>query len=116
MMEAKIIVPHVDNAGRCLAAVIESTVIRACREFGGATVTDGHGAWICPAGRLYRDPVAVIVTATDGSDAARATIADMAADVIAATDQLAVYTALAGRATIVERPTVSEGEVAHACR
>lgn len=49
MREARLILPKQDNLGRCLAHMLDPVLDDVTRRFGGATVTEAFGVWMCPA-------------------------------------------------------------------
>lgn len=101
-MKLELVIPHRDNDGSDNGPVIESAIRRVCGVFGGATVFDARGYWLNAEGRLYVDPVAVIVSAATDREAARAELLALAREVLAATDQEAVFLSVGGDAEIVE--------------
>lgn len=102
-METKIIIPLRDNNGADNAPVIERAVRTFCAAFGGATAWNADGFWINPEGRLYAEPVRVIVAAAKDSAKAKTELSALAQDVLALTDQEAVFTSVNGEADIISR-------------
>lgn len=102
-METKIIIPLRDNDGADNASVIERAVGTFCAAFGGATAWDATGYWVNPEGKLYAEPVRVIVSAATDVAAAKQELAALARDVLDLTDQEAVFISLGGDADIISR-------------
>lgn len=68
-MLAMLNVPKNDNSGQPIPHVLTAAVAAVVAAFGGATITEGHGSWNAPDGRLVSEPVHVITVAyTDGTD------------------------------------------------
>jgi hypothetical protein len=103
-MKLEMIIPHRDNDGSDNAAVIESSIRALCAKFGGVTVYDAKGFWVNPEGRLYQDDVAVLVSAalSQEQESVAADLRALAREVLAATDQEAVFLSVAGQAEIIE--------------
>lgn len=93
---ATIIIPVRDNDGSDNAAVIERTIRALCETHGGATAWNASGYWVSPEGRLYQDDVRVIQSAMTKTDANKSALRALARDVLADTDQEAVYVSYAG--------------------
>ena len=100
-MEVEVIIPKLDNDGSDNAAHIEGTIAMFCDLFGGATVFEAAGFWKDAEGTLYRDAVSVIASDTTRNDACDDLLA-LARDLLAVTDQKAVYVSIDGKAEIVE--------------
>jgi hypothetical protein len=102
-VKLQVVIPHRDSDGSDNGPAIEAAIRRACGTFGGATVYDARGGyWLNAEGRLYVDPVAVIVSAATDRDAARAELLALAREVLAATDQEVVFLSVGGEAEIIE--------------
>lgn len=93
---ATIIIPLLDNDGSDNSAVIDRTIRALCATHGGATAWDAAGYWASPEGQLYKDGVKVIQSAMTKSDDNRSSLRALALDVLADTDQEAVYVSYAG--------------------
>ena len=102
-METKIIIPLRDNDGADNAPVIERAVGTFCAAFGGATAWDATGYWVNPEGKLYAEPVRVIVSAATDAAKAKNALSSLARDVLDLTDQEAVFTSVDGEADIISR-------------
>ncbi|RAI01081.1 molybdenum cofactor biosynthesis protein MoaE [Acuticoccus sediminis] len=101
-METKIIIPNLDNDGSSNADVLDRAIGNVCTLFGGATVYAAKGYWLNDEGRLYEDEVSVIVSASTDGDAAVDALRSLARDVLAVTDQEAVFISVGGKAEIIE--------------
>lgn len=101
-METKIIIPLRDNDGSDNAPILDRAIRALCGQFGGATVYAAKGYWLNDEGRLFVDDVAVIVSSATDADTATAAVRDLARDVLAATDQEAVFVSVGGKAEIIE--------------
>ncbi|WP_299686648.1 DUF3574 domain-containing protein [uncultured Tateyamaria sp.] len=101
-MKTEIIIPKNDNDGSDNGALIETTIASMCSLYGGATVYAAQGYWSNEAGRLFRDDVAVIVSAATDKAAAQKELRALARDILNATDQEAVFLSVGGDAEIIE--------------
>lgn len=101
-MKLELIIPKLDNDGSDNAAVIEDAVRTMCSTFGGATVYEAAGFWVNADGRLYHDPVSVIVSAATAEGEARDAMVALARRVLDLTDQEAVFVSINGKAEIIQ--------------
>jgi antirestriction protein ArdC len=102
-LETKIIIPLRDNDGADNGPIIERAVIAFCAAFGGATAWDAHGYWVNPEGKLYAEPVRVIVSAAADAAKAKRELQALARAVLDLTDQEAVFVSVGGEADIISR-------------
>lgn len=101
MKTTSIIIPNLNNDGSDNAAVIKNAISHMVDLNGGATTWGAKGFWKNDEGKLYADDVTVIQSASTLEDAAE--IDALAAAVLEATDQEAVYYDFDGQATIKNR-------------
>ncbi len=101
-MKAELIIPKTDNDGSDNSALIETSIARMCNLYGGATVYDAAGFWTNEEGRLFKDDVAVIVSAATDMNDAKEELRALAAQILDATDQEAVFLSVGGDAEIIE--------------
>ncbi len=101
-MKVEVIVPNYDNDGANNAAVVEMTIRQVCAQFGGATVFQAKGYWVNDNGHLYEDQVSVVVSAAIEQAAALEVARDIARDILALTDQEAVFISVGDKAEIVK--------------
>lgn len=101
-MKVELIIPALDNDGSDNSAIIEKNIAELCKLYGGATVYTAEGFWINEAGRLFKDDVKVLVSAATDKDSAKAQLRELAKDILAATDQEAVFLSVGGDAEIIE--------------
>lgn len=101
-MKTELIIPTHDNDGTDNAAVIEQAIKAMCDHFGGVTAYDAKGYWTNSAGRLFVDNVTVLVSAATQEAEAKATLHELAREVLNATDQEAVFLSVGGQAEIIE--------------
>ena len=95
---ATIIIPVLDNDGTDNAPVIDQTLHAMIDMHGGATVWNAEGFWKSDEGKLYKDDVKIIQSATTAKS--DAFMDELAGLVLKATDQEAVYYSLDGRPVI----------------
>jgi hypothetical protein len=100
--EAKLLIPAKDNSGADLTDIVERNIAAMCKLYGGATVYDARGYWVNEAGRLFVDPVVVICSQATSKADAKEDLRGLAKDILAATDQEAVFLSVAGEAEIIE--------------
>lgn len=90
MREAKIILPHADNEGRELTSVHNALMRDLCLAFGGATITDGRGAWV-DGGKTYDELVRVFHVAAEATARNMSDLRRLARFHAVKAKQLAVY-------------------------
>ncbi|AVX04365.1 hypothetical protein MXMO3_01840 [Maritalea myrionectae] len=103
MNKVEIIIPQNNNQGESLSPVIDGVKANFCNVFGGYTAIDAEGGWISNDGELFKEPVTVIFSAaTQDKNADAEILVAIAQDVLAITDQLAVFISIDGQAQIIE--------------
>lgn len=100
--EAKLIIPSKDNAGNDLSEIVERNIVAMCKLYGGATAYEARGYWVNDAGRLFADPVVVICSQATTKAKAQEDLRELARDILAETDQEAVFLSVSGEAEIIE--------------
>lgn len=103
MQKVEIIIPKQNNNGESLEPVISQVKMNLCQLFGGFTAFQAEGGWISDEGKLYQEPVTVLVSAVaeDKADEAKLIIS-IARNVMELTDQLAVFVSINGQAQIID--------------
>ncbi|EBA18418.1 hypothetical protein RSK20926_11884 [Roseobacter sp. SK209-2-6] len=101
-MKVELIIPALDNDGSDNSAVIEAAIKSFCKLYGGATVYEASGYWVNDAGHLYEDAVKVLVSAATKKEEAKEQLRGLAREVLAVTDQEAVFLSVGGEAEIIE--------------
>ena len=103
MNKVEIIIPKMNNSGESLDLVAEGVKRNFCNLFGGYTAIDAEGGWVSNEGTLFKEPVTVIYSAAskDKSKDAELLLA-IAKNVLAITDQEAVFVSIDGQAEIIE--------------
>lgn len=101
-VEAKLIIPTQDNEGNDMSNVVEQNILAMCKLYGGATVYEARGYWIGEGDRLYKDPVAVIISDAVNKTEAKDQLRALASKILSATDQEAVYISAGGETEIIE--------------
>lgn len=91
MFEARIILPQNDNQGREISAVNKLLASRIVSEFGGVTVTLGHGMWKDPKGRVVAEAVVVYDIAVVPGAATEYALEQIAAEACINAGQECVY-------------------------
>ncbi|WP_299349251.1 molybdenum cofactor biosynthesis protein MoaE [uncultured Maritalea sp.] len=103
MNKVEIIIPKQNNSGESLAAVTDGVKANFCNVFGGYTAIDAEGGWVSNDGTLFKEPVTIIFSAATKDKSADADLLiAIAKDVLAITDQLAVFVSIDGQAEIIE--------------
>ena len=100
-MKAELIIPVKDNDGSDNAEIVETAIREMCAKFGGCTVFEANGFWSNDEGKLYNDPVKVIVASVT-SDVDQE-IQELASLVLDSTDQEAVFYSVDGKASIIKK-------------
>ena len=100
-MNVEMIIPTLDNDESDNTLTIESAIQSMCAMYGRATVFDARGYWSNEAGRLYKDDVVVIRSASDNGKQNEA-LRFLARRVLQVTDQEAVFISIGGKAEIIE--------------
>lgn len=101
-MQVQVIFPLFDNDQSDNSGKIEHAIRTFCGLFGGATVIEGNGHWVNPEGRLYSEPVAVVMAyATEQSDA-WGEVRMLARELLDLSDQEAVFVSVGGKAEIID--------------
>lgn len=103
MNKVEIIIPQNNNQGGSLESVIDGVKTNFCNVFGGYTAISAEGGWVSNDGHLFKEPVTVIFSAaTKDKDSDAKILVAIAQDVLAITDQLAVFISIDGQAQIIE--------------
>ena len=91
MRESVVICPVTDNDGRSLEALRDLATMALADRFGGCTVREARGCWVCPKGKLYSERVWELVSAYEPSAAHNAALRRIALMIGIEGRQLAVY-------------------------
>lgn len=103
MNKVEIIIPKFNNSGESLENVADGVKANFCNLFGGYTAIDAEGGWISNNGKLFKESVTVIYSAASKDKSADAELLiAIAKDVLAITDQEAVFVSIDGQAEIIE--------------
>lgn len=106
-MFVKFYFPSKDNKGRILDekkanAEFNSVVTKFCENFGGATVTEGHGYFLSAEKSIIAEPVRIIASYTDTvTDTIKADISALASTVKAALCQESIMVEFAEKSEFI---------------